>query len=148
MAGSSFLAILYFIMRGNGFSKFMAAHCSAEAPAHRRLVKRVFPTFTGTPEFILFLFPFSLMRKETKNPCPTAAVRREGKTLPVLSFRLAGKLLPALTYCWFFKQSRQSPFAEKLHNSPFTQLRARLPIAPVQLPIAVRLRRYLSANQH
>jgi hypothetical protein len=46
------------------------------------------------------------MRKETKN---------QGKT----------KLLPALDYCSFFKQSRQSPFAEKLHNSPFTQLRAR-----------------------
>jgi hypothetical protein len=65
------------------------------------------------------------MRKETKNPCPTAAVRREGKTLPVLPFRQAGKLLPALAYCSFFWQSRQSPFAEKLRNSPFTQLQAR-----------------------
>jgi hypothetical protein len=46
------------------------------------------------------------MRKETKN---------QGKT----------KLLPALTYCSFFKQRRQSPFAEKLLNSPFTQLLAR-----------------------
>jgi hypothetical protein len=46
------------------------------------------------------------MRKETKN---------QGKT----------KLLPALAYCLFFKQSRQSPFAEKLPISPFTQLRAR-----------------------
>jgi hypothetical protein len=46
------------------------------------------------------------MRKETKN---------QGKT----------KLLPALSYCSFFKQSRQSPFAEKLCNSPFTQLLAR-----------------------
>jgi len=50
------------------------------------------------------------MRKETKN---------QGKT----------KLLPALVYCSFFKQSRQSPFAEKLRNCPFTQLQARLPIA-------------------
>jgi hypothetical protein len=46
------------------------------------------------------------MRKEPKN---------QGKT----------KLLPALAYCLFFKQSRQSPFAEKLCNSPFTQLQAR-----------------------
>jgi hypothetical protein len=46
------------------------------------------------------------MRKETKN---------QGKT----------KLLPALDYCLFFKQSWQSPFAEKLRNSPFTQLLAR-----------------------
>jgi hypothetical protein len=46
------------------------------------------------------------MRKETKN---------QGKT----------KLLPALDYCLFFRQSRQSPFAEKLRNSPFTPLRDR-----------------------
>jgi hypothetical protein len=46
------------------------------------------------------------MRKETKN---------QGKT----------KLLPALAYCLFFKQGRQSPLAEKLRNSPFTPLLAR-----------------------
>jgi hypothetical protein len=50
------------------------------------------------------------MRKETKN---------QGKT----------KLLPALAFCLFFKQSWLSHFAEKLCNSPFTQLQARLPIA-------------------
>jgi hypothetical protein len=64
----------------------------------------------GTPESILFFFPFSLMRKEPKN---------QGKT----------KLLPALAYCSFFKQGRQCPLADKLRNSPFTPLLARLPIA-------------------
>ena len=34
-------------------------------------------------------------------------------------------LQPASPDCLFFKQSRQSPFAEKLRNSPFTQLQAR-----------------------